>query len=78
MKITDDRRKETVLFRDIDVTGLFEDLHNEGAIYMRLNPIVILDGMIPRNAVNVETGRYANFDGDEDVIPVHGEFYRKG
>lgn len=79
MKITDDR-KEGVFFRDIDVAGMLEDPREEGAIYMKLNPIIIPGAVDDDtyNAVNVGTGDYARFFDNERIIPVYGSFHREG
>lgn len=77
MKIRD-CRKEVVCFEDIAVTELFESCENEGSIYMRLMTVSVPNIGGSYNAVNVETGRYANFGEDEEVIPVRGSFHREG
>jgi len=79
MKIVDER-KETVLFGDIEVTGLFESC--EGRVYMKIRPVIVAESRdnddTVYNAVNVETGCYNRLDDEDEVVPVYGSFHREG
>lgn len=79
MKICD-YRKDAAVFGDVSVTGLFEDPREEGAVYMKINPVIIPGGIDDDtyNAVNVETGVYARYFDNEDIVPVYGAFHREG
>lgn len=79
MKITDDRT-ELAFFGDLEVTGLLESRENEGCIYMKIHPVILAESKsnIVYNAVDVETGGYAKFEDEEEIIPVYGSFHREG
>lgn len=81
MKICDCRKEATAFcFCDVPVTGLFEDPREEGTVYMRINPIIVPGGFDDDtyNALNVETGIYARYFDNEEIVPVYGAFHREG
>ena len=80
MKICDCRKEASVCFRDVPVTGLFEDPREEGTVYMRIKPIIVPGGFDDDtyNALNVETGIYARYFDNEGIMPVYGAFHREG
>ena len=79
MKINDCRKNATT-FGNVSVTELFEDPREDGAVYMKINPIIVPGGLDDDtyNSMNVETGVYARYFDDEEITPVYGAFCREG
>ena len=66
MKIKDKRKTRRSCFRDID-TG--ECFFSGDGLYMKI-PNIRLEGGIPVNAIEVVSGRHAEFGGGAPIQPV--------